>query len=362
MRSSAANTNYEPPTASASQPLVSVVTPVHNTADHLADCIRSVLVQSYPAWEYVIVDNACTDGSREIAESFAAKEPRIRIVQTQGLLPQVQNYNFALRQISPHARYCKMVQADDWIYPTCLQEMVALAETDSEIAIVNAYRIGSDFVYDHGLVCLGPDHRTTVSAGRDACRRFLLDRRYIFGSPTSVFYRADLVRSRAQFFREVDSGYFEDAELCFDVLENAKFGFIHQILSCGRWGNASVTSCVRDFDPSHRLMSYVVTKRYGPRYLSDSEFRACKAKTERAYYELLARQVPFGRKSGFWRWHARGLEQSGEQIDWSRIALLQFPRLLNVLGNPKAALGALSRGLLSFARRPSGLNMGPTYY
>ena len=65
---------------------------------------------------------------RAIAESFAAQDARIRIVQTDRLLPQVQNYNFALREISSRARYCKMVQADDWIYPDCLKEMVAAAE------------------------------------------------------------------------------------------------------------------------------------------------------------------------------------------------------------------------------------------
>ena len=74
MPSSGRDTNHEPSTVSSSEPLVSVVTPVHNTADYLADCIRSVLAQSYQAWEYVIVNNASTDRSLEIAESFAAAD------------------------------------------------------------------------------------------------------------------------------------------------------------------------------------------------------------------------------------------------------------------------------------------------
>src|SRR5271157_3883591 len=139
-----------------SPPLVSVVTPVHNTAPYLTDCIRSVLAQSYQAWEYIIVNNASTDGSLEIAESFAAVDSRIRIVNTDRLLPQVVNFNFALRHISPGSRYCKMVFADDWIYPKCLEEMVGLAETDPEIAIVGAYRIGGDRVLNRGFDCLGP--------------------------------------------------------------------------------------------------------------------------------------------------------------------------------------------------------------
>ncbi len=300
--------------------------------------------------------------SLEIAESFAAQDPRIRIVHTDRLLPQVVNYNFALRQISPASRYCKMVQADDWIYPACVQEMVALAETDPEIAIVGAYQLANDFVFDHGLVCSGPDAMATVVPGSEACRRFLLDRLYVFGSPTSVLYRAELVRSRARFFREVDSGYFEDAELCFEVLENSKFGFIHQILTCTRWENPSITASVNGFDPRHRMMSYVVTKRYGARYLNESEFRSCVSRAEREYYQLLASQVPIARRSGFWKYHARGLEQAGERIHWSRVILLQFPRLLNVLGNPKAALATWGRRLRSRSRRENSIYRRPTNY
>jgi glycosyltransferase involved in cell wall biosynthesis len=325
-----------------SEPLVSVVTPVHNTAEYLADCIRSVLAQTYQAWEYVIVNNASTDGSREIAESFAAQDPRIRIVDTDRLLPQIQNYNFTLRQISQASRYCKLVQADDWIYPTCLEEMVGLALTDPEIALVGAYRLASDFVLDAGLRCTGPDATRSVIPGRDACRRFLLDRVYIFGSPTSVLYRADLVRSRAPFYREIDSGYFEDAEICFVVLENAKFGFIHQILTCTRWDNACITADVNRFDPLHRLMTYTVVKLYGARYLSEAEFQSRLAGAERDYYALLASKLSLGPGHKFWKYHAKGLEQLGARIDWGRVIFLQFPRLFNLLGNPKRSFEAIA--------------------
>jgi glycosyltransferase involved in cell wall biosynthesis len=310
----------------------------------------------------VIVNNASTDGSREIAESFAAQDSRIRIVDTNRLLPQVTNYNFALRQVSPASRYCKIVQADDWIYPACLQEMVALAETDPQIAIVGAYRLANDFVFDHGLVCSGPDAAKTVVDGRDACRRFLLDRVYVFGSPTSVLYRADLVRSRVPFFREQESGYFEDAELCFELLENSKFGFIHQILSCTRWENlSSVTTGVAGFGMI-RLMRYITVKKYGARYLGESEFLSSLSGAEHDYYRLLASSVAMGRGTKFWKYHADGLEQIGERIDWRRIILLQFPRLLDLVGNPKTALETLCRRLVSLFRRRNSIAPRPTIY
>ena len=58
----------------ASRPLVSVVTPFYNTAPYLAQCIESVLTQTYPHFEYILMDNCGTDGSGEIAESYPRRE------------------------------------------------------------------------------------------------------------------------------------------------------------------------------------------------------------------------------------------------------------------------------------------------
>ena len=46
---------------SETKPLVSIVTPMHNEADHLVECIESVLAQTFDNWEYTIVDNQSTE-------------------------------------------------------------------------------------------------------------------------------------------------------------------------------------------------------------------------------------------------------------------------------------------------------------
>src|SRR4051812_41097887 len=105
-------------------PFVSIVTPFYNTEEYLAECIESVLGQTYQNWEYVLVNNKSTDKSAEIARRYAEKDTRLSLVHNTEFLGQVENYNHALRQISPESKYCKMVQADDWIFPRCLEEMV----------------------------------------------------------------------------------------------------------------------------------------------------------------------------------------------------------------------------------------------
>ncbi|MDH4246150.1 MAG: glycosyltransferase, partial [Nitrospira sp.] len=94
------------------QPLVSVLTPVYNGEDHLAQCIESVLAQTYQNWEYVIVNNRSTDRTLEIAEQYAQKDKRIRIHNNSEFVGCDENGNIAFRQITPESKYCKMVHAD----------------------------------------------------------------------------------------------------------------------------------------------------------------------------------------------------------------------------------------------------------
>lgn len=59
-------------------PLISIILPARNAGRFLAECINSVLEQSWSNWELLIIDNASTDGTRGVASAF--KDPRIRIL------------------------------------------------------------------------------------------------------------------------------------------------------------------------------------------------------------------------------------------------------------------------------------------
>ena len=68
------------------KPFISVVTPFYNTQKYLAECIESVLRQTYQNWEYILVDNCSSDGSSEIAARYASQCDKIRVIQTEEVL------------------------------------------------------------------------------------------------------------------------------------------------------------------------------------------------------------------------------------------------------------------------------------
>lgn len=64
----------------ALEPKVSVIVPIYNVEDFLGECIESILRQNYQNLEVILVDDASPDRSREVAEQFVARDPRICIV------------------------------------------------------------------------------------------------------------------------------------------------------------------------------------------------------------------------------------------------------------------------------------------
>ncbi|CAN5812848.1 hypothetical protein BH23PLA1_BH23PLA1_31850 [soil metagenome] len=71
----------------AEAPLVSAIIPAKDEETTLADCLASVCAQTYPNLEILVVDDRSTDRTDEIAQSFAERDPRVRVLSIEDLPP-----------------------------------------------------------------------------------------------------------------------------------------------------------------------------------------------------------------------------------------------------------------------------------
>lgn len=104
-------------------PLVSVITPVHNGADTLAETVASVQAQSLEDWEMLLVDDGSQDGSRVLAETLAAADPRIRVSGWAENRGPAAARNAGIR--AARGRYIAFVDADDLWLPEKLAAQIS---------------------------------------------------------------------------------------------------------------------------------------------------------------------------------------------------------------------------------------------
>ena len=303
------------------EPLVSVVTPVFNTEKYLAECIESVLGQTYRNFEYIIVDNQSTDRSLEIAEHYAARDPRVRVHRNEAFLAQMPNWNHALRLISDRSAYCKVVHADDWLFSECIEAMVGCASQHPSIGLIGAYRLDEVTVNLDGL-----PYPSDCTAGREIARLHLLGEAFVFGAPTSLLIRSDLVRARDPFYEEHNP--HADVDACLEVLRTSDFGFVHKVLTFTRRHNESASSVVKRFATNH-VARLKALERHGPFYLAADEFEQRRQDAYAAYYRFLARQVLEQRPRAFWRYQRDELATFGQTLQYSRLALALATELLD---------------------------------
>jgi len=109
------------------EPAVSVLITSYNRQACLAAAIESVLAQRFTDFELLVVDDASTDGSVEVARRHE-RDPRVRVVVNEKNLGQFPNRNHAASLA--RAPLIKFHDSDDLMYPHCLEVMVECLRTE----------------------------------------------------------------------------------------------------------------------------------------------------------------------------------------------------------------------------------------
>jgi glycosyltransferase involved in cell wall biosynthesis len=163
------------------RPLVSIVTPSYNQAEYLEATIQSVLGQSYPAIEYIILDAGSNDDSKQIIERYARQLAFWQSKKDKGQTDAI-NQGFAQAK----GKYLAWLNADDVYQPHAVEEAVSYLEHHPQVGLVYG---DADFINSQGRVI-----------GRFPARQTdypKLMRGYVHIPQQAAFWRADLWRDVA---------------------------------------------------------------------------------------------------------------------------------------------------------------------
>ena len=119
------------------KPKVSIGLPVYNGENYLSDAIECLLAQTYSDFELIISDNASTDGTQQICESYARRDSRIRYFRETTNQGVVRNFNRAFELA--RGEYFKWAAHDDLHAPTFLQRCVDVLDREPSIILCSTF-------------------------------------------------------------------------------------------------------------------------------------------------------------------------------------------------------------------------------
>ena len=127
---------------------ISIIIPVYNKAEYLDRCFESIFAQDFESFEAVAVDDGSTDGSGQLCDQWAAREPRLRVLHVEnGGVTAARRIGFE----SSQGRYIMFTDADDQLTPYALKTMHNAIETTGADEVIGPYDDQYGHRHDSGL-------------------------------------------------------------------------------------------------------------------------------------------------------------------------------------------------------------------
>lgn len=238
--------------------LVSILIPVYNRAALIAETLDSALAQTYPNIEVVVVDNASTDGTWEVINDYANRDPRIKPYRNDTNIGPVRNWKRCVDEA--RGEYGKILWSDDLIAPEFVAKALELFDEDTGFVYsavglfshqpgdgYDCYRIGESGHYPTAdyIARTMPNDNVPVSPG------------------CAIFRLADLQRNLlVDIENKINIDFATQAIgndlLLFLLTANSypKFGFLTETLSFFRMHAGSITIAAESGKiPLHYMMA-----------------------------------------------------------------------------------------------------------
>ncbi len=237
-------------------PTISVIIPVYNQAVYVSEAIQSVLGQTYPDFELIVVDDGSTDETPRILESF--HDPRLRVFrQPNKGLSEARNYG--LRESS--APLVTFLDSDDYFYPDKLAVLSDYLQEHPEIGLVSG---GTQYIDQKGQ----PLRQEVNSPGILDLHKFLIS------NPICV---SAILMRRIWFDRvgmfDVNLRACEDWDLWIRLAyAGCRFAWVEQPVVAYRYHGGQMT---RESDRMRKAIFSFIDKFFGQPNLPE-QLTACK--------------------------------------------------------------------------------------
>ncbi len=219
---------------------VSVIVPFMNAQPFITEAIESVLAQSYPAWELLLVDDGSTDGSRAVAQRYAERYPeKILCLEHDGRQNRGVSASLNLAMVRARGDYIALLDADDLCKPHRLEKQVAFLDAHPEVALLGSWFLLID------------EKGTYLEKVRPPCEDRELRWELFFNNPfanSAVMLRRKPVLSQVGLHDE-SCVYAKDYELWCRIADRFLVANLPEHLASRRVHRASMTSTYPDATP-----------------------------------------------------------------------------------------------------------------
>ena len=151
-------------------PAVSIIIPVYNVENYLAECVDSILGQTFQDIEILLVDDGSSDASGQMADDYAARDKRVKVIHKEnGGQSSARNAGMQIAR----GKYLYFCDADDYISRDAIEILYQIAtKNDLDMVLFNA-----DSFLDPGSA------RDTLSIQKAASYNHYYDRKGIYEEP-----------------------------------------------------------------------------------------------------------------------------------------------------------------------------------
>lgn len=172
--------------------LVSVILPTYNMELYLAQCLKSITLQSYKNIEVIVVIDGATDSSFQIAKSFQDQDERFKVIWQENAGSGPARNNGLMHATG---EYIMFVDPDDWIDSNMVEDLLEVAITSGADLVI----AGGKTVYENNPTRNSIEqYENRLIKGKNNVREMYMDflAEGKLGAPTSKLFKAKLIKER----------------------------------------------------------------------------------------------------------------------------------------------------------------------